>query len=146
MNNSKVDKAVEYFKGPYSCSQAMMLTYATQFGLDAEMSLRLGTGFAGGMSRHAEVCGAVTGAVMVIGLKYGMKNKDDDNARAKTFELVSELFKRFKAKHDSVSCRDILGCDISTIEGRELASSENRFKTLCPDFVRTAAEILEEIL
>ena len=146
MNNSKVDQAVEYFKGPYSCSQSMMLTYATQLGLDSEMALQLGTGFAGGMGRNAEVCGAVTGAVMVIGLKHGMKNKNEEDARAKTFEFVSELFKRFSAKHDSVLCRTILGCDISTPEGRELASAENRFKTLCPEFVRTAAEILEDIL
>ena len=95
MNSSKVDHAVEYFKGPYSCSQAIMLTYATQLGLDVELALQLGTGFAGGMGRHAEVCGAVTGAIMVIGLKHGMKNKDDEDARAKTFELVSALFNRF---------------------------------------------------
>jgi C_GCAxxG_C_C family probable redox protein len=146
MRNSKVDQAVEYFKGHYSCSQAMMLTYAPHLGLDAEIALQLGTGFAGGMGRHGEVCGAVTGAVMVIGLKYGMKNKDDEDARAKTFELVSELFKRFSANHNSVRCRTILGCDISTPEGRELAKTENRFKTLCPEFVRTAAEFLEDII
>lgn len=146
MNNPRVNQAVDYFKGPFSCSQAIMLTFATQLGMDNETAIRLGTGFAGGMGRHAEVCGAVTGAVMVIGLKHGMKNKNDDEARTKTYELVAELFKRFSAKHNSVLCKTILGCDISTVEGRELASSENRFKTLCPEFVRTAAEILEDIL
>jgi C_GCAxxG_C_C family probable redox protein len=141
-----IERAVEYFVNGLSCSQAILLTYGTKHGLNQETATRLGTGFSGGFGRHGEICGAVTGAVVVIGLKYGMAKLGDDEAKSHTYRLVGEFLTKFKAKYRSIHCRDLLGCDISTEAGRNIATQENKFKTLCPDFVRAAAETLEEIL
>lgn len=98
------------------------------------------------MARMGETCGALTGAFMVIGLKHGKTRADDDEAREKTYELVNDFTARFKARHNSIVCRELLGHDLGTEEGREAVAGKNLFLTLCPAFVRTAGEILEEIL
>jgi C_GCAxxG_C_C family probable redox protein len=143
---SDIDHAVKHFNDGLNCCQAILLTYGGLLGLARESALRLGTGFGGGLARHAEVCGAVTGAVMVISIKYGMTRKNDDDAKEKTYELVGEFIKKFREKHDTIVCRDLLGCDISTEKGHKKAKKDEKFKKICPEFVKTAAEILEEIL
>ena len=143
---SNVESAVELFINNCNCAQAILLTYGTKFGLTDEQAYKLGTGFGGGLGRHGDVCGAVSGAVMVIGLKYGMAKPDDNDARTKTFEVVSEFLARFSDHQASILCRELLGCDLSTTQGRDFASEKELFATKCPEFVREAAKLLEEIL
>jgi C_GCAxxG_C_C family probable redox protein len=88
-------------------------------------------------------CGAVTGAFMVIGLSI-RKSQDEKEARFKAYGLVKEFIERFEARHQTILCRDLLGVDVGTREGRERAVKENLFQTLCPDFVKTASEILRD--
>ncbi len=143
---SDIESAVELFINTCNCAQAILLTYGTKFGLTNEQAYKLGTGFGGGLGRHGEVCGAVSGVIMVIGLKYGMTKPDDDDARTKTFEQVAEFIARFSDRQASILCRELLGCDISSPEGREFASKKELFTTKCPEFVREAAKILEKLL
>ena len=98
------------------------------------------------MGRMGETCGAVTGALMVIGLKYGKTKAGDEGARDKTYELVGEFVARFKDHHGSIACRELLGCDLSNPEGLKTAKEKGLFDNLCPQFVQDATEILEEIL
>ena len=98
------------------------------------------------MARMGETCGAVTGAFMTIGLKYGKIKAEDEGARDKTYELVSEFAARFKDRHGSIVCRELLGYDLSNPDGLTTAREKGVFDTLCPKFVRDATEILEEIL
>jgi C_GCAxxG_C_C family probable redox protein len=93
-----------------------------------------------------ETCGAVTGAFMVIGLKYGKAKAEDEGARDRTYELVREFVKRFQSRHGSIRCKELLGYDLSNPQEGEAAKKKGLFDTLCPKFVRDAAEILEEIL
>lgn len=124
----------------------MLSTYSERFGLDRETAFRVAGAFGGGMSRMGETCGAVTGAFMVIGLKHGKTRAGDDDAREKTYELANEFSARFRRRNQSIQCRDLLGCDLSTEEGRDAVTEQNLFMTLCPRFVRDAGEILEEML
>jgi len=94
----------------------------------------------------AEVCGAVTGAFMVIGLKAGNTEASDKNKKRETTGLVKEFCQQFRSRNESVICRDLLDCDISTPEGMKVAQKEKLFTSKCPKFVRDAAEIVEEIL
>ena len=93
-----------------------------------------------------ETCGAVTGAFMVIGLKYGNTEADDEEAREKTYKVVREFVDRFGGRHGSLRCKDLLGCDISTPEGRSTAKENKLYDTVCPKLVQEAAEIIEQIL
>jgi len=142
---SNADKAAAMFKEGFSCSQAVLATYCEQFGLDKKQAYRISCGFGGGMHLD-QTCGAVTGAFMVIGLKYGRIRADDVEAKMKTAGMVVEFAKKFKARHDSIACTELLGCNISTLEGYEEAKKKDLFKQTCPKYVISAAEILDEML
>ena len=115
-------------------------------GIDRERALRVAGAFGGGMGRMGATCGAVTGAFMAIGLKCGKVRAEDDAAREKTYELVREFVTRFQSRHGSMSCKELLGYDLSNPQEREKAKEKGLFDTLCPQLVRDAVEILEEIL
>ncbi|MCK5380619.1 MAG: C_GCAxxG_C_C family protein [Candidatus Latescibacteria bacterium] len=143
---NKVDCAVSCFKEGFSCSQAVFSTYGPQLGLDRERALKIAGTFGGGMGRMGETCGAVTGAFMVLGLKYGNARVEDNPSKEKAYSLVREFADRFQSRNGTIVCRELLGCDTSTPEGRELAREKNLFATICPKLVQDAAEIIEQIL
>ncbi len=143
MNN--VEKAVDVFKQGLSCSQAVCGAYCEQFGLDKNLAYKISSGFGGGMHLD-QTCGVVTGAIMAIGLKYGRTMADDIEAKMKTAKLVNEFAKKFKDRYGSIGCTELIGCNVSTLEGFEEAKKKDVFKQLCPKYVQSAAEILEEIL
>jgi C_GCAxxG_C_C family probable redox protein len=142
----RVEAAVAAFRAGYSCSQAVLSAYAGAFGLNREMALRLTAGLGGGMGRLAETCGAVSGAILVLGLRYGSAHADDRAARELTYARVREFVARFRARHGSVTCRDLLGCDISTPEGWQQAKDQALTTSLCPRLVQEDATILEELI
>jgi C_GCAxxG_C_C family probable redox protein len=143
---NETETAVSCFKQGLSCSQAILSTFGEQFGLDRETALKVAAGFGGGMGRMAGTCGAVTGAFMVLGLKYGAVSAEDRDAKELTYELVREFAARFKERNGSVECRELLGCDISTPEGLQEFKDKGLLSTLCPNYVLDAAEILAEML
>ena len=141
-----VEQAVSCFKGGLNCSQAILATYGQQLGLDRELALKLAAGFGGGMGRLGHTCGAVTGAFMVLGLRYGPVEAGDQQAKETAYERVREFAKRFEARNGTAVCRDLIHCDIETPEGLAMAREQKLFVTVCPKFVQDAAEILEEML
>ncbi len=98
------------------------------------------------MGRMGETCGAVTGAFMVIGLRYGNVRAEDSQIKEKAYSLVREFVDQFQSRNETIGCRELLGCELSTPEGRELAREKNLFATICPKLVQDAAEIVEQIL
>src|SRR5512137_2490461 len=102
---TRIEEAVALFKQGSSCSQAVVAAFAPSLGLDRDTALRLASGFGGGMGRLAETCGAVTGAFMVLGLKYGAATTDKQ-AKETIYALVRDFAQRFKAVHGSILCRD----------------------------------------
>ena len=144
---SKVDLAVACFKQDFNCSQVVFSTYAPSLGLDRKTALRVAAAFGGGMGRTGETCGAVSGALMVIGLRYGQCTAGDKGAKEKTYELAREFLNRFAARNDGcVKCRELLGYDVGTAEGLQTAREQGLFETRCPKFVRDAAEIVEQLI
>ena len=95
MEKRKADQAVSCFKSGFSCSQAIFSTYGEQFGLDKHVALKISGTFGGGMAGMAETCGAVTGAFMVIGLKYGKIKPEDEESKRRAYALVKEFVKNF---------------------------------------------------
>lgn len=141
---SKVKDAISAFVAGFNCSQAIVRTYGPDYGLSAFDAVRVSCGFGGGM-RRAGTCGAVTGALMILGLRFGPQDDSDTSAKAGVYSKVSEFYSAFESRCDSVVCRDLLDCDISTPEGMEHATKNGLFKTVCPKMVQTAAEIIEEM-
>jgi C_GCAxxG_C_C family probable redox protein len=144
MNNP--ERAVALFKEGFNCSQAVLAAYGEQFELKQELALRVAGAFGGGMGRMGETCGAVTGAIMVLGMKFGSATAGDLKARENAYAVVREFVHRFKGRNVSVLCRDLLDCDISTPEGIKRAKEEGLIKKTCPKLVRDAAEILDQLI
>jgi len=143
---NRVERAVSCFKEGFSCSQAILSTYGEQFGLNREMALKVSGAFGGGMGRMGETCGAVTGAFMVIGLRYGKTKVEDEQTKERAYNLVKEFVDKFRSRNGSIVCRELLGCDISTSDGMKIIREKKFITTLCPKFVHDAAEIIEQIL
>ena len=138
-------KAVQYYEKGYMCSQAVFAAFAEEFGITEKQALQIGACFGGGMNK-GEVCGACTGALMVLGMKYGQFDLLDTESRAKGGAMAVRFLDEFAKRKGSYICREILGCDLRTEEGRTHARANGLFGKLCPEMVRTAAEILIEML
>ena len=142
----RIQDSVKRFKDGMTCSQAILSTYGPGFGLDEETALRIAYGFGGGMGRLADTCGAVTGAFMVIDLKFASHDITDKKAKELTRSKIQEFARLFNERNKSLMCRDILGEDISTEEGFKRGIQDGLAKEKCPKFVQDAAEILEQLL
>ena len=142
----KIKQAVSTFHDGFLCSQAILSVYGHSFGLERETALRLAAGFGGGMARSGLTCGAVTGAIMVLGLAKGHTASNDTKAKAETYAAVNEFIRRFEQAQGSVNCTQLLGHDLGDPEAYQKAKDEKLFETRCPQFVESAAGILEEML
>lgn len=133
-----VEEAVQLFEDGYMCSQAVLAVFCEEFGLSREQAFKISISFGGGM-RKGEVCGACTGAIMALGLKYG-ENK------SKSDEMCVKFLDSFKKENGSYICRDLLDCDIRTEEGIKYAIDNNLFKEICPKMVESAVKIAQELI
>ena len=143
---SKVEDAVQCFHNGFNCSQAIFSTYCEELGLDSKSALKIACPFGSGIARTAKICGAVSGAYLLIGLKHGKYLPEDNDAKELCFRLSKEFTDRFNEIHGSIHCSDLLKYDLSTPEGYQYIKDQELFKTLCPIFIRDAAVIIEELL
>lgn len=135
---SEITEAVKLFEEGYVCSQAVFAAFSPDLGLEKEQALKIGACFGSGM-RKGEVCGACTGALMALGLKYG-------HSKEKSNEACKRFLDEFKNENGSYICNELLGCDIKTKEGVEFAVENRLFKEICPKMVESAAKITKEII
>ncbi len=144
MSHAEVAKAA--FNQHYNCAQSVLSAYAQELWLERDQALKVATGFGGGMGRLAATCGLVTGAFMVLGLKYGMIDSADQASKEKTYAAVQAFAQEFRARCGSLDCRDLLGVDLSTPEGLAKARDQQLFNRICTKYVQAAAEILDDML
>jgi len=152
MNQNRIENAAEYFKNGFNCAQSVLAAYCEEFGLDKETALKLSCGFGGGMGRLGGTCGAVTGAYMLIGLKYAnaLTSKEDNITKEKVHSKIREFAKLFEERNKTTVCRELLGVDFiidnnqATDEKKQIINE--RIKEICPQMVRDAAEIVEKLL
>jgi C_GCAxxG_C_C family probable redox protein len=142
----RIEAAVKLFEQEFSCSQSVFSAFADPADIPRETALRVAAGFGGGLARTGDTCGAVSGAIMALGLRHCGVPSDDPLAKQRAYPPVQEFLARFKARHGTIVCRELLGCDLGTPEGLQSAREQGLFRNRCPAFVRTAAGILEELL
>jgi C_GCAxxG_C_C family probable redox protein len=135
------DSAAGLFQKGYNCAQSVIGAYAAELGVPEDTAFRMAAGFGGGLGRCGEACGALTGAVMVIGLRIGSPEADAV-AKQRTYEATQAFVEAFRARHGAVTCRDLLGVDIRDHEAFRQARESGSIKDICPGLVRSAAELL----
>lgn len=142
----KANKAVNLFLEGFDCSQSVLSSFCEIFGLETEQALKIAHPFGAGMSRMGKTCGAVTGAMMVIGLGHGRTKPKKGTTKDKSYKKVEEFVNRFTSMHGSLACMELIGFDISSSKGMNTARKKKVFDTICPQFVQSSVEILEEIM
>ena len=142
----KSEHAAMEFRSGLNCAQAVLGEYVEEFGADADSAARIACGFGGGMGHTGGTCGAVTGAIMVLGLAACDSDPRDTASRIRTYGLVQSFLTEFNARHGATDCRRLLGCDISTPEGYSEAQISGLFETRCEVYVKDAIELLETML
>lgn len=143
---TKTEDAVALFRQGFSCSQAVLAVFAPDFGLDREMALRISQGFGAGIGYSDDICGAVSGAIMVIGLRYGRTEAQDKTAKEKTYTEVGEFLRRFKQCNVSAECTKLLGYNLSDPQQVAQAKKDQAVMARCPALVRDAVEIVETMI
>ncbi len=135
-----VETALEMFAQKFNCAEVVLTGLVKEFGLDCACVPRVATAFGGGMSGQGKTCGALTGAMMALGLKFGRERGDDNESKAITYGKVRELFKAFESEFGTCGCFDLIGIDLTTHEGLQQAAAAGLHENICPKYVRFACE------
>ncbi|MDR2103115.1 MAG: C-GCAxxG-C-C family protein, partial [Treponema sp.] len=141
----KPEQAVQNFQAGCNCAQAVLTAYAEDFNLDKNLAKALATGFGAGIGRSQGVCGAVSGGVMVLGLKYGSRENDGREKINAAYDIVGNYLREFKSLKGSIACLELLsGCNLSTDEGKRYFKEHN-LREACYGYVKCSCDILERI-
>jgi len=139
--------ATSSFAQGFNCAQSVLLSFCEELGLERETALRIACGFGAGMGRMEEVCGAVTGGIMVIGLKFGNIDKNDKTATEITYKKTRELLNNFKEIQGSYICSKLLNeCDLKTELGQNRFKNEDLKNKVCSSCVKNVVQIVETII
>ena len=140
------EKSKELFLQGYNCAQAIAGGFSEAVGLNFETAIQIASSFGGGMGGMREVCGALTGAFVILGVKYGYLSPTDAGAKANHYKLISNVGEKFKEKWDSILCRDLMKKLLDEKDAILGGKPEEYTKRPCLIIVEDVAKILEEIL
>jgi C_GCAxxG_C_C family probable redox protein len=140
---SHVEYAQKMFMEGCNCAQAVLSFFGPDIGMDKNTCCSVAAAFGAGIAYSQQTCGAVTGAVMVIGLQTGAKHPDVSERTTESYQTTKEFLRRFTAMNGSVNCRELLGADITTPEGLAHARESGIFETRCTALISSAIEILK---
>jgi C_GCAxxG_C_C family probable redox protein len=142
----KAQMAVDKFAEGYNCAQSVVFAFCEECGLSQDAALKISCGFGAGMGRKQEVCGAVTGGVMVLGLRHGRGAADRRSVTEALYPMTREFMDGFAARNSSYLCRDLLsGCDLTSEEGQRYFKEHGLLEKVCKPCVRSAAKILQQM-
>jgi len=143
----KSDLAIEYFKKNYNCSQSVFTVFGPENGISEDNCLKISCAFGAGMGRQQYTCGAVTGALMAIGLKCGKGIDGDNDKKMITYKKTNEFFSEFKKRHGTIVCKDLLqGLVMNNPEDAKKIEELRLFETSCLGYVKDAVEIAESLI
>ncbi len=138
-----IQLAGDRFASGFSCAQSVFSAFAAVDGLSEDLALRLAAPFGAGFGRAGETCGALSGALLVLGLHYA---KGRPEYKDEIYAITREFLEDFQQKHGTVLCRELVGHDISTPQGLQAARTENAFARVCPLIVDETAKALDKFI
>ncbi len=134
-------KAIKHFQSGYNCAQSVLLTLYQYLEPEGNSDLipKIAAGFGGGIGRCGSTCGALTGSIMAVGIKYA-SNEAGMDKRAETYTKAKKLFKQFETQNGTVLCRDLIKYDLSNHEQAAKARQEKVFEKVCANLIKNAIE------
>ena len=144
---TRTEIASHYFSNTFNCSQSVVTAFGKDFNLSEDLCLKIACAFGGGMARTQTTCGAVTGALIVIGLAFGRGAQDPYSHTENTYAKAKDLFHAFILRNGSLNCKELLlGLDMNDKEDKKKIQQAGLFKTSCMKYVRDAVEITEGMI
>lgn len=146
MNNNKInlDRGVQLFSEGCNCAQATLEGIAPE-NLSSQQIQLVCSAFGGGMARQGKTCGAISGALMGIGLQHGYTQATKEGKSEACVDLSQLFMSEFTKMFGATDCKDLIGYDISDAEKKAAASKSGVFKTLCPKYVAGAIQIVQKL-
>ena len=138
--------ADRHIEAGYGCGQAVLAAFAARYGLTEEEAHSIAACFGGGVGRSGQVCGAVSGALMVLGLHYWDETAELAPTKERLYQLSGEFMDRFALLHGTTQCRELLGYSLRDPVQLEKARADGLFSTRCPVFLRDAIRLVEEFI
>lgn len=141
-----IEKAIKLYNEEYNCPQAVLCTYADKLGLDQETALKIASPFGGGIARNGKICGAITGGLMVIGLKNWNDGSNKEDSKAEVYKISNQFMDEIKKRNGTLDCERLLGINVSTAEGRGLVKEKNLNVKVCHKVISDVVETLDQII
>lgn len=141
-----MEKASLVFNMGFNCAQSVLFSHGKAFFKNDEDALKLASGFGGGICGRGQTCGAVTGALMVLGLHFGYSSVDNPAEKEQVSRVTNEFLDEFENRFEGLNCGQLLGVDIGASEGRDSARENNLFDKICQQLIDGASEILEDLI
>ena len=141
----KKKRAIELFRKSYNCSQAVFASRADLAGVSEKDALKIAAGFGAGIARTQGICGACSGAIMLLGARFH-DDADVPASKSRVYDIVKSFLKDFETLHGSTECLTILGVDLNTEEGKVAAKEQRLFETKCERFVIDAGNLVDKYL
>jgi C_GCAxxG_C_C family probable redox protein len=141
---SKADSALDFFKNGCNCAQSVLCAYAADFGLDRNAALSVALGFGGGIGRTQGICGAVSGAIMALGLHANFKEGEGRDKITVVYDETRSFLADFVEQKGAITCLELLsGCSLTTDEGKKRFREEN-LRDRCFEYVKTCCTLLDQ--
>ncbi|TYB33198.1 C-GCAxxG-C-C family protein [Flexistipes sinusarabici] len=142
----KSSDAAQLFRSGFNCSQSVVSVFADEYGIDKHVLRLLSSGFGGGMGGMQNVCGAASGAFMILGLKYGYGEESESYKKPQLYKIIQDFSREFSAQNGHLRCYDLLGCDLNTEDGKEFFKKNELRERVCVECVKNSVELLEKFL
>jgi C_GCAxxG_C_C family probable redox protein len=147
--NAVRERALTHFSQGYNCAQSVLLAMFEYWSGKSDLIPKIATGFGGGMGSCGSVCGALTGGLMALGIRYAANEPPSSGSslekKTQTYERAQRLYKQFETQHGSVLCRELLGYDVSNHEEAEKMRKGRLHDDKCIAFVANTAEMLVQV-
>lgn len=142
----KSSEAVHLFRNGFNCSQSVSSVFANEYGIDKAVLRLLSSGFGGGMGGMQDVCGAASGAFMILGLEYGYSDVSENHKKPQLYDIIKDFSNAFSQQNGCLRCYDLLNCDLNTEEGKEYFKKNELKEAVCVKCVKNSVELLEQFL
>ena len=139
----KLDKVKYYSLNGYNCGQSILAAFGEDYGLNKELAFKLGQNLGMGCTHRGEICGAVSAALLIYGLKYGSDQPNDELSNEIVYNLSNEHIAEFEELHGTIQCKELLGYNVAIPEEMEKIMELNLFRFKCPNLIFDSARILE---
>ena len=150
MNNNKYkktgEKAVAYFNEGFNCAESTLLALADFLEIECKYFPKVAGGFGGGIGKHGEICGALSGAIMALGIVFGREEARDREGKDNMYNKTDRFIQKVKKEFGYTRCRDLTGCDMLTPEGQKRMKEQNIHDKICSKLVAFGVEEASKLM